>query len=135
MPYVDVAGLATWQLLAAGDAAMGFLRAGYDAVSPDGPEHFPVIYAKTLQMVRTEPEIDLETLHTVGAPTLVLQADRDEVTVEHSIDVVKSLPDARFSVLPGTHARPVESPEVVNPLLVAFLAGGPPVTEWTTPEP
>ena len=35
---------------------MGFLRTEYDLVSPDGPEHFPVVYAKTLAMLATEPE-------------------------------------------------------------------------------
>ena len=62
---------------------MGFLRGEYDRVSPDGPEHFPVVYAKTLRMIETEPEIELASLTTVEAPTLVLQGDRDEVTLEH----------------------------------------------------
>jgi pimeloyl-ACP methyl ester carboxylesterase len=47
------------------------------------------------------------------------------VTLEHSQAVVATLPDARLAVLPGTHGLPLESPEVVNPLLVQFLRGGP----------
>jgi pimeloyl-ACP methyl ester carboxylesterase len=105
--------------------ALGFLRDEYARVSPDGGDHFPVVHAKTLNMIRTEPEIDLVTLDLVGAPTLVLQGDRDEVTLEHSQAVVAALPDARLAVLPGTHALPIESPDVVNPLLVQFLRGGP----------
>jgi pimeloyl-ACP methyl ester carboxylesterase len=105
--------------------ALGFLRDEYARVSPDGPDHFPVVHAKTLQMIRTEPEVDLATLRGVTAPTLVLQGDRDEVTVEHSMAVVAALPDARLAVLLGTHALPIESPQVVNPLLVQFLGGGP----------
>jgi hypothetical protein len=31
------------------------LRAEYDLVSPDGPEHFPVVYAKTLRMPPPDP--------------------------------------------------------------------------------
>jgi pimeloyl-ACP methyl ester carboxylesterase len=57
----------------------------------------------------------------VTAPTLVLQGDRDEVTVEHSAAVVRALPNARLAVLPGTHALPVERPDLVNPLIVSFL--------------
>ena len=76
-------------------------------------------------MILTEPEIDLGSLEGVAAPTLVLQGDRDEVTVEHSQAVVSALPDARLAVLPGTHALPLESPDVVNPLIVQFLRGGP----------
>jgi len=76
-------------------------------------------------MILTEPEIDLATLREVAAPTLVLLGDRDEVTLEHSQAVAAALSDARLAVLPGTHVLPIESPEVVNPLLVQFLRGGP----------
>jgi pimeloyl-ACP methyl ester carboxylesterase len=59
----------------------------------------------------------------VTAPTLVLQGDRDAVTVEHSAAVAAALPDARLAVLPGTHALPLELPGVVNALLIEFLRG------------
>jgi pimeloyl-ACP methyl ester carboxylesterase len=111
-------------LRAGGDQVMGFLRQGYDPVSPDGPDHFPVVYAKMLQMIATEPELDLASLAAVGAPTLVLQGDRDEVTLEHGAAVAAALPHGRLAVLPGTHLLPLESPEVVNPLLLWFLGGG-----------
>jgi pimeloyl-ACP methyl ester carboxylesterase len=105
--------------------ALGFLRDEYARVSPDGADHFPVVHGKTLRMILTEPEIDLASLREVEVPALVLQGDRDEVTVEHSREVVAALRDARLAVLPGTHGLPLESPEVVNPLVVQFLRGGP----------
>jgi pimeloyl-ACP methyl ester carboxylesterase len=105
--------------------SLGFLRAEYDQVSPDGPAHFPTVYAKTLRMLATEPELDLASLARVAAPTLVLQGDRDEVTLEHGAAVATALPHGRLAVLPGTHALPVENPRVVNALLVWFLAGPP----------
>jgi pimeloyl-ACP methyl ester carboxylesterase len=108
-------------LRAGGDQVMGFLRAGYDPVSPDGPDHFAVVYAKMQQMLATEPELDLESLATVAAPTLVLQGDRDEVTLDHGAAVAAALPQGRLAVLPGTHLLPMESPEVVNALLLWFL--------------
>jgi pimeloyl-ACP methyl ester carboxylesterase len=114
------------QLRAGGDQAVGFLRAGYDPVSPDGPEHFPVVYAKTVAMLATEPELELASLAAVTAPTLVLQGDRDEVTLEHGAAVAAILPQGRLAVLPGTHALPVENPGVVNALLLWFLAGAAP---------
>jgi pimeloyl-ACP methyl ester carboxylesterase len=116
-----VHGGLTDQLTAGGDQVMGFLRAGYDPVSPDGPDHFPVVFAKMMEMVATEPEIDLASLGTVGAPTLVLQGDRDEVTLEHGAAVAAALPQGRLAVLPGTHLLPIESPEPVNALLLWFL--------------
>ena len=118
-----VPGGLTDQLVAGGDQVMGFLRREYDQVSPDGPEHFPVVYEKTLRMLATEPELELASLAAVAAPTLVLQGDRDEVTLEHGAAVAAALPQGRLAVLPGTHLLPVEAPEVVNALLVWFLAG------------
>ena len=102
----------------------------YDPVSPDGPGHFPVVHAKMMQMFATEPEIALDTLAGVTAPTLVLQGDRDEVTVEHSLAVVAALPEARLAVLPGTHTLPLEHPELVNPLIVSFLRDTNPAPDW-----
>jgi pimeloyl-ACP methyl ester carboxylesterase len=77
-------------------------------------------------MLATEPELDLRSLAVVTAPTLVLQADRDEVTLEHGAAVATALPQGRLAVLPGTHFLPMENPDVVNALLVWFLAGGKP---------
>jgi pimeloyl-ACP methyl ester carboxylesterase len=106
--------------------AMEFLRHGYDPVSPDGPEHFAVVHAKTIQMWRTEPEIPLSELAGVTAPTLVLQADRGAVRLDHSAAVAAALPEGRLAVLPGTHSLPAESPGPVNALLVDFLGAATP---------
>ncbi len=116
--------------LLASPEAVTFLRAGYDPVSPDGPEHFAVVHEKTLHMLATEPEIDLGALSAVITPTLVLQGDRDEVTIQHSLALVDALADARLAVLPGTHGLPIEAPDVVNPLIVSFLRGGPAAFVW-----
>ncbi|HEY3683127.1 MAG TPA: alpha/beta hydrolase [Streptosporangiaceae bacterium] len=110
--------------------AVAFLRGAYDPVSPDGPDHFPVVHAKIMHMITTEPEIALDTLAGITAPTLVLQGDRDEVTVEHSLAVVAALREARLAVLPGTHMLPIERPELVNPLIVSFLRGADPTPDW-----
>jgi pimeloyl-ACP methyl ester carboxylesterase len=110
--------------------AMGYLRQEYDQISPDGPDHFAEVYAKTMHMIRTEPEIDLAALGSVTAPTLVLQGDRDEVTLQHSRAVVAALANARLAVLPGTHGLPMESPGLVNALLISFLGGGDQAVAW-----
>jgi pimeloyl-ACP methyl ester carboxylesterase len=115
--------------------AIGFLRTSYDDVSPDGPGHFPVVYEKLMHMIRTEPEIDLAELAGVQAPALVMQGDRDEVTVTHSAAVAEALPHGRLAVLPGRHLLPLESPEAVNALLLTFLRGGPPPPPWDQEAP
>jgi pimeloyl-ACP methyl ester carboxylesterase len=126
--YYNSAGRATDGLLDAilssSPEVMDFLREEHDRVSPDGPEHFPVFYEKMLAMFRAEPELDLAGLAAVDVPALILQGDRDEVTVQHSAAVAGVLPQGRLAVLPGSHLLPVESPALVSALLLTFLQGG-----------
>ncbi|GAB3562982.1 alpha/beta fold hydrolase [Spelaeicoccus albus] len=110
---------------------IALLRRSYGAVSPDGADHFPIVHAKTMAMIAAEPEIALDSLRSITAPALVIQGDRDEVTVEHSVAVVASLPDARLAVLPGTHALPVERPDLVNALIVSFLRNDDTTPDWS----
>lgn len=104
-------------------AAKDFFRLGYDPFSPDGPGHFDTVYAKTMAMFAAEPELDLAALGAVSAPALVLQGDRDLVTLEHGAATAAALGNGRLAVLPGTHALPIEAAAVVNPLIIAFLRG------------
>lgn len=116
----------TDELLKLDTEVTGFLREMYVAESPDGAERFPVFHAKMVELFRTEPELELASLRELQAPTLLLQGDRDEVTVEHSKAVAEAVPNGRLAVLPGTHMLPMETPDVVNALLLAYLRGDPP---------
>ncbi len=122
-----VTQLAQWR-----DNPPAFLRRSYDLVSPDGPDHFPVFFAKMLDMFEREPDISLSELAGIQAPTLVLQGDRDDVRLEHSIAVAAAIPHARLAVLPGTHSLPIECPSLVNSLILNFLHGGPATPDWST---
>jgi pimeloyl-ACP methyl ester carboxylesterase len=96
----------------------------YDRVSPDGPEHFPVVLEKMMRMWREEPEISLPELAGVGAHALVMQGDDDIVKVEHSTALAATLPDAQLAVIPGSsHMAPLEKPDLVNRLILDFLSG------------
>ncbi|HEX6932227.1 MAG TPA: alpha/beta hydrolase, partial [Streptosporangiaceae bacterium] len=121
-----VRGGLTDMLVNADDEVTTFLRAAYAKESPDGPGHFDEIYGKLTRMWRTEPEIDLAALAGVGMPAMVLQGDRDEVTLDHGAAVAAALGNGRLAVLPGTHLLPIESPELVTSLLVAAIRGWPP---------
>ena len=103
-------------------------RPQYEPLSPDGAEHFPVVFAKWLRMWREEPDIELAQLSALRMPVLVMQGDDDGVRVEHSAAIATALPDAQLAVLPGTsHAAPLEKPDLVNRLLLDFLADEQPV--------
>ncbi|MFH9352407.1 alpha/beta fold hydrolase [Kitasatospora sp. NPDC017646] len=98
-------------------------RPQYEPLSPDGPGHFPVVFAKWLKMWREEPDIGLAALAALPMPVLVLQGDDDGVRVSHSADMAAAIPDAQLAVLPGTsHTAPLEKPALVNRILLDFLA-------------
>ncbi len=100
-----------------------WLHAGYDRLSPDGPEHFPVVLEKIMRMWREEPDIALPELARIRAPTLVMQGDDDIVEIEHSAAIAATLPDAQLAVVPGTsHMAPVEKPDLVNRIILDFLS-------------
>jgi pimeloyl-ACP methyl ester carboxylesterase len=93
------------------------------AVSPDGPDHFPVLFSKAMWDRRTEPGLSFTDLAAISAPTLVLLADDDCLTIEHAAAMRDALPDAQLAVVPGTsHALPFEKRDLVNVLILDFLA-------------
>jgi hypothetical protein len=77
----------------------------YDRVSPDGPEHFPVVLEKMMRMWREEPDIALSELAGVRAPVLLMQGDDNIVKVEHSAALAATLPAAQLAVIPGGSHR------------------------------
>ncbi|WP_227979403.1 alpha/beta fold hydrolase [Nocardia spumae] len=92
-------------------------------LSPNGRDHFPVVYDKMMRLWREEPEIPLTDIARITAPTLIMQGDGDWVRVEHSALIARTIADAQLAVVPGTsHALPLEKPGVVNRLLLDFLA-------------
>ncbi|MGW2371784.1 MULTISPECIES: alpha/beta fold hydrolase [Kitasatospora] len=108
-----------------GDTARleAMFRPQYEPLSPDGPGHFPVVFAKWLTMWREEPDIGLAALTALEMPVLVLQGDDDGVRVSHGAAMAAAIPNAQFAVLPGTsHTAPLEKPHLVNRILLDFLA-------------
>jgi pimeloyl-ACP methyl ester carboxylesterase len=69
-------------------------------------------------------EISLAALATVAQPVLVICGDHDIVTLEHTLEIYRALPNAQLCVLPGTgHGTFAERPERVNPIVAEFLDG------------
>jgi pimeloyl-ACP methyl ester carboxylesterase len=99
------------------------LRQMYESVSPDGPAHFEVVFDKLMQLWGRDPGIALDELPGVTAPTLVLLGDDDLPSIEHAAAMQRALPSSQLAVVPGaSHALPMEKPEIVNRLILDFLA-------------
>ena len=108
---------------------MANFRGLYETHSPDGPEHWPVVFAKFIEMVQREPHIALDDLARISAPTLVLVGDDDMVMLEHTAGLFRTIPGSELAVIPGTsHAAMMEKPELVNRLILDFLENEPVAT-------
>jgi len=102
------------------------LERGYAQLSPDGPEHYPIVAAKLTRMNWEEPTLAISDLNGVMSRTLVMLGDDDEVTLEHGIELYRGLPDAELAVVPGTsHGLLHEKPALCNAILVDFLTVDP----------
>jgi pimeloyl-ACP methyl ester carboxylesterase len=102
------------------------LARGYAELSPDGPEHFPVVAAKLARMNWEEPALRTGELSGLRSRTLVMLGDDDEVTLEHAVAMYRGLPDAELAVVPGTsHGLLHEKPALCNAIMVDFLTTDP----------
>ncbi|MDG6990982.1 MAG: alpha/beta hydrolase [Nitrososphaerota archaeon] len=94
----------------------------YGEISPDGPAHFSVVLEKTKKLWLTEPHIKDEDLSKIKAPTLVLAADKEDLPIEHTIEMFRAIKGAQLCIVPGaTHFLMSEKPELTNSVMLAFL--------------
>ena len=94
----------------------------YDTLSPDGPGHFPIIFEKTKKMWLNEPNISPKELSKISAPTLVMAADRDAVTLEHTLELFRSIKNAELCIIPGaSHLLLKQKPEATTKAILDFL--------------
>jgi pimeloyl-ACP methyl ester carboxylesterase len=102
------------------------LATWYAEESPDGGEHFPVVAAKIIENALTGPTLTADQLAAVPARTLVMSGDDDAITLEHTIEMYRSLPEAELAVVPGTsHLLCMEKPALVTQLVLDFLTTDP----------
>ncbi|MFC5502049.1 alpha/beta fold hydrolase [Lysinimonas soli] len=94
-----------WQML--GEATLAGMPQVYrdaDLALNDGdPAHLQRLFDIDSRRMLTSPDLSEEALAAISAPTLVVIADRDVVTVEGALRLSRSIPDARLMVVPGNH--------------------------------
>lgn len=104
---------------------LAFFRELYEAVAPDGADHWPVVAAKVIDMWRTQPTLPPGDLARIEAPTLVIAGDDDMMTLEHTTALYRAIPGAQLAVVPGaSHLVPLEKPALVARLITEHLAQG-----------
>jgi pimeloyl-ACP methyl ester carboxylesterase len=113
----------------AADSVIPVLRGEWVARAPDGPEHFPVVVEKMLKCWFEDYAIPMSDLARIEAPTLLMVGDDDIVRWDHTVELFETIPNAQLASVPGaSHLAPVEKADLVNRLILEFLAAeGPPV--------
>lgn len=94
----------------------------YAALSPDGRDHFPVVFDKLSRAIVDTPA-QLSDLARIAAPCLIMAGDDDLVSIGHLAAMRDTIPAAQLAVVPGTsHGLPLEKPELTARLIRDFLA-------------
>ena len=109
--------------VATADAFEPHFAEAYRALSPDGPEHWPVVFEKLQRMMLEEPRLRADDLERIEEPTLVLAGDRDYVDVRHTLALFEAIPGARLCIVPGgSHGLLTEQPQLTTRVILDFLA-------------
>jgi pimeloyl-ACP methyl ester carboxylesterase len=96
----------------------------FEQVDPETvPLAVPVEWRRDLfGMWRAGPHLPIGDLARIAAPVLLVSADRDLVSLEHTAAMLAALPDGRLAVIPGTHHDvPRTHPAIVAGLVEDFL--------------
>jgi pimeloyl-ACP methyl ester carboxylesterase len=94
----------------------------YGWVSPDGADHFPVVFEKVKAMLSSHPRMTKRDLANIETPIMVMSGDEDIVSLEHSVNLYKGLRNGFLSIVPGsTHMLPLERSDLVNEQILQFL--------------
>jgi pimeloyl-ACP methyl ester carboxylesterase len=105
-------------------AVLGDEIAYYKEYSPDGPDHFNEVFLKMQRLFLNEPNLTAADLATIKAPTLVLAADRDLMTIEHTVEMHKAIEGSQLCIIPGAnHALVFMRAEEVCATVLRFLEG------------
>jgi pimeloyl-ACP methyl ester carboxylesterase len=78
---------------------------------------------KVTGMMLEEPNIDVKTLETINAPTLILAGDHDLIRDEHTVEIYRHIPNSQLAIFPNaTHMIPFDDPGLFNATVERFLS-------------
>lgn len=117
---------ARFEALTADARSLEQFRSTYETVCPDGAAHWPELFNKVRAMVLSDPTLTSHELSAVETPALVLCGDDDIISLEHTLEMMRSIPDAELAIVPGTsHFPHHEKPDLTWALIRDFLLNEP----------
>ncbi|WP_348085444.1 alpha/beta hydrolase [Dyadobacter sp.] len=106
------------------------LKVAYEKVAPDKTQLI-VMFKKDKQRMIDFKDIPDQSVQSIKAPALFMVADKDVITIEHTVRMSKLVPVAELAVLPGGHGSYIgevgsikagsKLPEVTVALVGEFL--------------
>jgi len=94
----------------------------YIKYSPDGVEHWPVVFQKLQPMWLNEPNISEEELNTINIPTLIIVGDHDMVKTNHTIKMFENINNSQLLIFPNaTHNVVSEKIDLIFPIIFDFI--------------
>lgn len=86
-----------------------------------------------LNLLETQPDIAIESLRKITAPTLVMAGDKDVIRNSHTLEIFENISNTHLCIFPGsTHWVPEVQPDLFNTTVGDFLAA--PFSRPTTRE-
>jgi pimeloyl-ACP methyl ester carboxylesterase len=77
---------------------------------------------KVTGMMLEEPNIPLQALEAIAAPTLVLASDHDVIRDEHTVAIYHHIPNSQLVIFPNaTHMIPFDDPATFNAAVERFF--------------
>lgn len=96
------------------------MQRAYDEVAPNPEDFFPFV-VKLQPAVHDFDGWTDDQLARLTMPVLIIIGDTDFVRLEHGVEMKQLLPNAQLAVLPGTKHLQVIRPDLVLPMVTAFL--------------
>jgi pimeloyl-ACP methyl ester carboxylesterase len=94
----------------------------FNKLSPDGPDHWPVVMQKLKKMWLNEPNISDQELNSILKPTLIIVGDHDMIKINHTIEMFKNIKSSNLLIIPNaSHEVLNEKPDFVFPIVFDFI--------------
>jgi pimeloyl-ACP methyl ester carboxylesterase len=97
-------------------------RRDYEAVTPQGADHWSAFLAKSYRLWLTPVVISAAELKAIQAPVLVIAGDKDFSSIEDTAEIYRGLGKAQLFIVPGAgHGTFTDRPELVDLAIREFL--------------
>lgn len=94
----------------------------HSQVSPYGADHFGTVLRRIVHSAQNDAPLAETEVSSVRCPALVMCADDDLVTLEHTLTLYRAIPGSQLAVVPGSsHLLLHEQPETCRRIVTSFL--------------